>query len=66
MVADIDIYRSARILIDRHGPAARTVAEKRVADCEAAGDGDGRFVWMRIRRAIAEISPGPPPGATAH
>ena len=52
MTSDLDIYRSAKLLIDQHGEDAPIFADK----CLEAGDLDGKAVWMSIVRAIKELT----------
>jgi hypothetical protein len=55
MIAEIDIWRAANLLIRRHGDDAELEA-CRLADLMLdRGDRDGELVWMRIRRAIGEL-----------
>ena len=55
MTADIDIYRSAKLLIDEHGQDAVLESAIRADELLDAGDLDGRAVWMRIRKAVVEL-----------
>ncbi len=55
MTADLDIYRSANELIKQHGEAADIEAAMRADERLAAGDMEGRVVWLRIVKAIAEL-----------
>ena len=55
MVADIDIYRSAKLLIQQHGTAAWLEAATRFRELKAQGDLEGAVVWKRIAAAIAEL-----------
>ncbi len=50
MTSDLDIYRSAKPLVDQHGDDAATEAAMQ-ADCllVAAGDMDGQRAWVRLR-----------------
>ena len=54
MPDDIDIYRSAKLLIDQHGEDAPIFAARQADKCLEAGDLDGKAVWMRVIRAIKE------------
>ena len=58
MVAAIDTYRSAKLLIDRHGDAAGIVAAQRADEMLARGDIDGKMVWLAILRAVEELQRG--------
>lgn len=55
MIPDIDIWRAANLVIRQHGHGAELHA-CRLADAMLdRGDIDGQRVWLRIRRAIAEL-----------
>lgn len=59
-VSDIDIWRSANLLIKQHGDKAWTEAVLRYFEMKRAKDLDGVKVWRRIARAISEFTdPGP-------
>ncbi len=62
MISDIDIWRSARILIDQHGPDAPIQASMRAVEMLDEGDLDGYAVCRRILRAVEELQ-GSEPGA---
>lgn len=69
MTTDIDIYRSANLLIRQHGSMeAEIEAAQRADDCLEAGDMGGRQVWLRILKAVKELSGTRPisPGQTMH
>ncbi len=55
MPADIDIFRSAKLLIDKHGQDALLEAALKADELLDAGDIDGQAVWMRIRKAVLEL-----------
>ncbi len=55
MTSDLDIYRSAKLLIDQHGEDAARDAAMRADALLEAGDMEGRRVWLRIREAIKEL-----------
>ncbi len=55
MTSDIDIYRSAHLLIERYGDAADIEAAMKADERLAAGDMDGEAVWLRIVKAIEEL-----------
>ena len=58
MVAPLDIYRSARLLIIQHGEAASIIAAQRADEMLARGDMDGKTVWLAILRAVEELQRG--------
>jgi hypothetical protein len=55
MTTDIDICRSAKVLIDQHGDNAAIHAAIRADQMLKQGDLDGRNVWVRIIEAIHEL-----------
>ena len=61
MLPDLDIYRSANVLVKRHGESAPIEAAKRADAMLEKGDLDGHAAWRRILRAIggtAKTGPG--------
>ena len=54
-VLDIDIWRSARVLIDQHGPDAPIEAAMRADAMLEKGDLEGYGVWKRILQALGEL-----------
>jgi len=63
MTSDLDIYRSAKLLIDHHGEDAPIVAAQQVDACWERGDLDGKAVWMSVIRAIKELLDQQPPSS---
>ncbi len=62
MIPDLDIYRSANVLVKQHGEDAPGHAAMRADAMLEAGDLDGYAVWKRILRAVEElqgVEPGP-------
>ena len=55
MISDLDIWRAANLLIQRHGEDAEIEAAKRADQMLERCDLDGQVVWKRIRRAIVEL-----------
>ncbi len=55
MTLDIDIYRSAQVLVKRNGQDAPIEAPMRADAMLEAGDLDGYAVWKRILRAVKEL-----------
>ncbi len=67
MTSDLEIYRSAKLLIDRHGDNAVIHAAMRADQMLEQGDLDGLATWNRILRAIEELRAGKrPEGAEVH
>ncbi len=55
MIPDLDIYRSANLLVKQHGEDAPIHAAMRADVMLEAGDLDGYAVWKRILRAVKEL-----------
>jgi hypothetical protein len=51
-VEDIDIWRSASVLLKSRGCEAFAVASGRASDLAGQGDDEGAEVWCRIARVI--------------
>lgn len=54
-IADIDIYRSANLLIVQYGEDASVEAAMRADAMLDKGDLDGQRIWMAVVRAIHEF-----------
>jgi hypothetical protein len=52
MPDNIDIYRSAKVLIDKYGPAAESYAEELFEKHHANDDEKAAEVWLAIIKAI--------------
>ncbi len=63
-IPDLDIYRSAQVLVKQHGPDAPIEAAMRADELLEAGDLDGYAVWKRILQAVGELLSKRPDGAT--
>lgn len=55
MPTDLDIFRSAAVLIEHHGEDAKLEAAKRADAMLVEGDIEGHGVWLRIVRAIGTL-----------
>ncbi len=55
MIPDLDIYRSANLLVKRHGQDAPIQAAMRADAMLDKSDLDGYAVWKRILRAVGEL-----------
>ena len=55
MPSDLDILRSAKLLIDQHGSHASLEVALRADELLDLGDLDGQRVWMAIRDAVREL-----------
>ena len=65
MIVDLDIYRSAKLLVDQHGDRAPIHAAMRADEMLDEGDMEGRAVWLRIVKAVGVLLDTEPPGARA-
>lgn len=52
---EIDIYRSAKLLVDQCGADAQRHAAMRMDALLAAGDVDGVTTWRGMMRALEEL-----------
>ena len=55
MIPDLGIFRSANVLVKRHGEDAPIEAAMRADAMLEAGDLDGCAVWKRVLRAVEEL-----------
>ncbi len=55
MTSDLDIYRTANVLIKEHAEDAALEAAKRADAMLKKGSLDGQRVWKRVLAAIKEI-----------
>ncbi len=55
MTSDLDIYRSANLLVKRHGEDAPIEAAMGANAMLDKGDLGGYAVWKRILRAVGEL-----------
>jgi len=54
-VDDLDAYRCAKLLLDRHGRDAELQAALGADELEAAGNEAGLQAWLRILAAMDEL-----------
>jgi hypothetical protein len=59
VISDLDVYRAANMLIERHADDALIEAARRVDLMLERGDRDGQLVWLRIKRAIEALQAPP-------
>lgn len=52
---EIDIWRSAKLLLDQHGERAPEIAARRISELTMQGDREGAAVWGSILAAIAVL-----------
>ncbi len=55
MIPDLDIHRTANLLVKRHGDDAPIEAAMRADAMLDKGDLEGYAVWKRILRAVGEL-----------
>ncbi len=55
MIPDLDVYRSANLLVKQHYEGAPIHAAMRADAMLEAGDPDGYAVWKQILRAVGEL-----------
>ncbi len=65
MTSDLNIYRSAKVLIDQHGKGAHEEAERRAESLAVKREAAGAAVWKPIATALQEIQRTAPPAGTA-
>ena len=66
-VSDIDLYRSAKLFVDRHGDEASIHAAMKADAMLETGNLDGAAVWLQVIGAIKELLRGrPEPGEAVH
>jgi len=57
----IDIWRSAQVMVKRHGLFAQQKCRQHADQHAADGDTDGETVWEAIRRAAESLLENDPP-----
>ena len=65
MVSDLDIWRTAAVVVKEHGEDASTYAAMRADALMEAGDMEGRAVWLRVLAAVRELL-NTEPGCAVH
>ncbi len=63
MTTDLDTYRSANLLIERHGEDASIHAAMSADAMMAKGDLDGYAVWKLIMKAVDDLEAKEWPGS---
>lgn len=56
MASDLDIFRSAALLIQDHGEIAASVASRRADTLLDTGDREGSHFWNRIAEAVVDLT----------
>ena len=62
--SDLDITRTAHLLIQQHGDEATAMARRKVEEMRRNGDTEGADTWLRIIVAIGTL--GTPPTGARH
>ena len=62
---EIDIYRSANLLIKQHGDDAAIFAAMQADSCLEKGDLEGKRTWLKVIEAIKELQDTTPPSSGA-
>ena len=66
-VSELDVFRSAKLLVDQHGAEAPIEAALRYDAMLSKGDLDGQRIWKRVLAAINDLLAAPPrAGTLAH
>ena len=55
VINEIDIWRTAALMVKRHGSDAACSAARRADECLESGDLDGQRLWLAIIRAIEAL-----------
>jgi hypothetical protein len=55
VTSDLDIWRTANIIVQSHGDDAAIFAAQRADELLAKGDLEGQLVWKRITAAVSEL-----------
>jgi len=63
MTSNLNIHRTANLMIQQHGEEAALQAAMRADEMLAKGNMDGKAVWMRVIEAIGELQATEPEGA---
>jgi hypothetical protein len=62
MISDLDIYRSAKLLMNKHGDKAHEEALRRMENYRVKGDNDAMEIWQRLADAVQVLQV--PPNTT--
>ncbi len=67
MIPNLDIYRSANVIMKQYGQDAAVEAAMRADAMLETGNLGGYTVWRRVLRAVGELQRvGPRPGGKVH
>jgi hypothetical protein len=62
VIAEIDIWRAASLMLKRYGAAAREESATRADELAAVEDHNGAAIWRRITDAVGQRANETPPG----
>jgi hypothetical protein len=62
VIAEIDIWRAAALMLRWYGETAKDEGARRASELTAVGDDAGVAVWLRINDAIGQLANKTPPG----
>ena len=62
MIPEIDIWRTATLMLKRYGERALEESAARADELASAGDDNGVAVWRRISEAVGQLVNATPPG----
>jgi hypothetical protein len=62
VIPEIDIWRSAYLMIKRYGDTALEESATRADELAADGDHDGAATWRRITMAVEQLANNTPTG----
>jgi len=62
VIAEIDIWRAAYLMLRWYGDTAQVESARRVDELAADGDAVGVAVWRRIIDAVGQLANTTPPG----
>jgi hypothetical protein len=60
MAPEMDIWRTAPLLIRQHGEDAEIVAPQRIDALWQREGYEGHAIWLRVKRALVELQVAPP------
>jgi hypothetical protein len=55
LIADGEVFKAARLIVDRHGARAADYAQDQIDQLTAQGDEIGAEAWRQIAAAVAEV-----------
>lgn len=55
VIAEIDIWRAAHLMVQQHQDGAEKAARQRAAELNKAGDAEGHTTWLKIATAVVEL-----------